>query len=549
MPAFPQLSPLESFLTTYKPIYPTIFEKFSRLDIKYIDKVEHRSQHNELLKNVFPYTISQKVAQFYQSNHEKTSTKPLRIGVLFSGGPAPGGHNVLAGLFDGMKQYSSESRLFGFLEGGIGLINQSFLEIQKEMLNYYRNLGGFDFLGSARKQLGTPETCALILKNAMKIKLDGLVIVGGEGSNTGTAILAEYFAANHSPITVVGIPKTIDGDLRHELLEASFGFDSASSFYATAIGNIAHDIVSTKKNYHFVKLMGRAASHIILECALKTSPNIALIGEEAFQKNLSLQDLIKSITQMILKRDKQGKHYGLILIPEGIIEFIPEVDCLVKEIMNLSMIGKIGFKEYLSENSRKLLDLFPKKIEHQLLYDRDSYGQVWLSKIAVEKLFIHLVQQELQQHSMKEIFEPVSHFLGYEGRCCTPTPFDNTYCYALGLTGVGLIIHQLNGYLGSLTHLHESPEKWQPTGIPLTAMIDMVNDKDGEPKPFISKYLTDTQGAPFKLFKDKERLCKEQDLYNFPGPLQLFKQDGSYEKPTLSESLKAEKSAKRNSAL
>ncbi|ANH78946.1 diphosphate--fructose-6-phosphate 1-phosphotransferase [Candidatus Chlamydia sanziniae] len=469
------------------------------------------------VKTLFPNTHSLPYLKFSLGTVQPSPS--WKVGVMFSGGPAPGGHNVIQGLLDSLKNLNPNSSLFGFIDNGEGLIQNHTEIITKEFLYKFRNSGGFNCLGTGRTKIVTQEAKEACLKTVKTLDLDGLVIIGGDGSNTATAILAEFFAIHHPKTSVIGIPKTIDGDLQHLFLDLTFGFDTATKFYSSIISNISRDALSCKARYHFIKLMGRSASHIALECALQTHPNIALIGEEIAAKNLPLKTVIHKICSVIADRAAMGKHYGVILIPEGIIEFIPEITNLIKEIERLPKQNKTS--SLLSLESQKLLHSFPETITHQLLNDRDTHGNVYVSKISVDKLLIHLVQNHLKSYFPSVPFNAISHFLGYEGRSGLPTKFDNDYGYSLGYGAAILVRHRCNGYLSTIESLACPFKKWRLRAIPIVQMFTIKQKSDGSLHPHIKKHHIDIGSPAFCKFKLYRKIWALEDFYRFLGPLQI----------------------------
>lgn len=467
----------------YKPKYPkilqdlnTIQKKLVPLDIKLSDDI----------KTIFPHLSDQSLIQFEKAAEIKGS--PLTIGVLFSGGQAAGGHNVIAGIFDALGQIHQDSKLIGFLDGPLGVIKNRSRVLKKEEIDAYRNQGGFDLLGSGRTKIEKPEDFDGALKACSDQKLDGLIIIGGDDSNTNAALLAEFFIKNSCKTVVVGVPKTIDGDLKSDLIEASFGFDTAAKTFSTSIGSLLRDALSAKKYTFFVKLMGRTASHIALECALATHPNLTLIGEEIAKNKLTLSDVVKNITDVIEKRARIGKNYGVILIPEGVIEFIH------------------GF----SESNLPL---------H--LQERDPHGNLKVSQIETERLFIELVTSELQERNFEGKFSPIPIFLGYEGRSCLPSNFDANYCYSLGLTAAILVNTKATATIACIKNLASPPETWQPLGVPLPSLM-ALEKRQGSMKPVIKKAMVDLHGQPFLFFKEQREKWIEGDDYHYPGPIQFY---------------------------
>lgn len=465
----------------------------------------------------------------------------LRVGVVFSGGQAPGGHNVITGLFDALKKLDPASRLFGFLGGPSGIVKNQCIELTEEKLAAYRNQGGFDLIGSGRTKIETPAQFDAALNTMRALSLDGLVVIGGDDSNTNAALLAHYFLQKGEKIAVVGVPKTIDGDLKNRCIEASFGFDTASKTYSEAIGNLMRDALSARKYYYFVKLMGRSASHITLECALQTHPNLAFIGEEVAAQNKTLVQLVNQLCDLVIQRTAAKKDYGVILIPEGLLEFIPEVKLLIQELNQLlapeniyaDAVDKLSNDElkidyiskFLSSDVQRCFRSLTKEIQAQLLLGRDAHGNVQVSKIETERLLIDLVKKELKKRAKlgeySGAFSPQPFFFGYEGRACLPSNFDAEYCYALGHVAALLIRHRNTGYICSITNLHLPVEKWQAGAVPLTSMMGFEK-RHGELKPVISKALVDLDGRPFKAFDEQRASWMLQDDYVYPGPVQFF---------------------------
>ena len=480
----------------------------------------------EPVAELFPHTYTSPYRKFIPKSDLPLNIAPLKVGVMLSGGPAPGGHNVILGLLHSIKKLHPDSQLLGFLRDGHGLLNNNTVEITEEFMQEFRNSGGFNCIGTGRTNIITEENKARCLQTANQLDLDGLVIIGGDGSNTATAILAEYFAKHHAKTVLIGVPKTIDGDLQHLFLDLTFGFDTATKFYSSIISNISRDALSCKGHYHFIKLMGRSSSHITLECALQTHPNMALIGEEIAEKGTSLSALIQEICEVIADRAAMGKYYGVILIPEGIIEFIPEIQTLVKEIESLPESSDL-FQE-LSSSSQQLLNQFPEDIRHQLLYNRDAHGNFYVSKISVYKLLIYLVQQHLETHFKQVPFNAISHFLGYEGRSGTPTHFDNVYSYNLGYGAGILVFNRCNGYLTTIEGLTSPIEKWRLRALPIVRMLTTKKNKDGSIRPLIKKRLVDISSPVFSKFSLYRKIWALEDSYRFVGPLQIHSPENSH---------------------
>jgi pyrophosphate--fructose-6-phosphate 1-phosphotransferase len=463
------LSPLARKRLAYKPSYPGLLKDLKTVCFKRCQKTH---QPLDSLRSIFPNTFD---TPAFHLERGAGKDRKIKIGVLFSGGQAPGGHNVIAGMFD------SGAEIIGFLGGPLGLIENQSREILD--VGLYRNQGGFDLIGSGRTKIETPLQLTACLNTCMKHKLDGLVIIGGDDSNTNAAILAEFFLTKGCPTCVIGVPKTIDGDLRSEEIEISFGFDSACKTYSEMIGNIARDALSSKKYYHFIKLMGRSASHITLECALSTQPNLALISEE--RKPLS--EIVGGIADLICRRSEAGKEYGIILIPEGLIEFVPELNQVVKDL-NL---------------------------------ETDPHGNVQVSQIQTEKLLIELSKQELKKRGFKGKFAAQDHFFGYEGRACLPTNFDANYCYALGLLASVAVREGLTGLICAIQNLKKPPQEWKMKMIPIIHLMNFEL-RSGQQKPVIKKTLVDIKGKFFAYFSSLRKSWEIEDRYQCPGPIQFF---------------------------
>lgn len=448
---------------------------------------------------LFSHTYQQTSYELIQGSLKSNA---LKVGVVFSGGQAPGGHNVIAGLLDALEQIHEKSTLFGFLQGPSAIVSNQTKVLTKTDIDLYRNVGGFDLIGSGRTKIETPEQMANSLKTCKDLDLDGLVIIGGDDSNTNAALLAEYFSQNNAKTCVMGIPKTIDGDLQSKEIEISFGFDSACKTYAELIGNIAKDALSSKKYYHFIKLMGRSASHITLECALKVRPNLALISEEG----KSLSEIILEIADLICQRSLKGKDYGIILIPEGLIEFIPEMKALIQD----------------PQKHQSFMNTLPPEIQKQLLMDRDPHGNLILSQIATEVLLLSMVEEELKKRtSYQGKFSALTHSFGYEGRSCFPSNFDANYCYSLGKLAAIAVRDKINGVICAIQHLKEHPQKWGCMLVPIVQLIHKEM-RGGKEKPVIRKTLVDLQKKPFQNFAKHRKQYKEEDAYLLPGPMQFF---------------------------
>lgn len=523
---------LQKLRMEYQPTLPNVLTDINSLALD-------PSPSNPIdasLKNLFPNTHSQPKIHFVKGNQK--NHLPLRVGFVFSGGQAPGGHNVAYGLLIALKTMNEKSSLLGFLDGPKGIIENKYREITSEILAPYRNQGGFDLIGSGRTKIETEEQFASAAKTVADLKLDGLVIIGGDDSNTNAALLAEYFLKHQIATRVIGVPKTIDGDLKNEYIEIPFGFDSATKTFSEIIGNILIDTLSAKKYTFFIKLMGRTASHIALECALRTHANLTFIGEEVEAQKRTIADITREITDLIIERSKKGKEYAVILIPEGLIEFIPECKILIKELNTLlasdqkhanhleSLNDKKDKKEYisklLSKESQQCLASLPSEIQFQLLQDRDPHGNVQVSKIETERLFIETVSIELkkrQNHKVK--FSPQPLFCGYEGRACLPSNFDSQYCFALGHVAALLINGGATGYICCIQKLHLPTEEWKIAGIPLVSMIHL-EERHGKSKPVIKKALVDLKSKFFEEFNLQRNNWRLDDNYLNPGPIQFF---------------------------
>ncbi|MDR2211532.1 MAG: diphosphate--fructose-6-phosphate 1-phosphotransferase [Spirochaetaceae bacterium] len=542
-----EISALQNARYAYTPKLPGCLScPVEEITLKMGGPTEAIADQNEL-RTLFKHSYGKPIALCTNGKGDMTK-RPLTAGVILSGGQAPGGHNVIAGLYDGLKRGNPGSTLYGFLGGPSGLLEDQAVEITGELVGQYRNTGGFDIIGSGRTKIATPEQFAAALETATKRGLDAVVIIGGDDSNTNAALLAEYFTGQGSPIQVIGCPKTIDGDLKNEYIEASFGFDTAVKTYSELIGNIERDATSAKKYWHFIKLMGRSASHIALECALQTQPNVCLISEEVEAKGLSLSQIVEEICASIVKRAEDKNNFGVVLVPEGLIEFVPEMKKLIKELNDLMAgyadeLGAITnfidqvywLDQHLSYESLDLFKTLPPAIGRQLLADRDPHGNVQVSRIETERLLIEMVETKLAE--LKKInaytgkFSALAHFFGYEGRCAFPSNFDADYCYSLGFTAFVLIASGLTGYISSVKNLVAPAEQWLPGGIPLTMMMNMEK-RHGSSKPVIKKALVELAGAPFKEFAARRGNWAKQTCYQFPGAIQYYGPPEVCDQPT-----------------
>ena len=490
----------------------------------------------EAIKALFPNTYGLPEIRF-EKNPTPTAGKPVNVGVILSGGQAPGGHNVICGLFDGIKKIHRDSRLFGFLMGPDGLVKHRYIELTAPIIDEYRNTGGFDIIGSGRTKLEKKEQFDEGLKILNELGIRALVIIGGDDSNTNAAILAEYYNEKNTGIQVIGCPKTIDGDLKNDVIETSFGFDTATKVYSEVIGNIQRDCTSAKKYWHFIKLMGRSASHIALECALQTQPNICLISEEVEANNMSLDQIVEYIAGIVKSRAADGSNFGIVLIPEGLIEFIPEFKRLIGELnellgankdavekMDEAQLTKFIFDNLSAENVASLRKL-PEQVARQLMLDRDPHGNVQVSLIETEKLLSGLVAERLAADKefaeMGGKFSSLHHFFGYEGRCADPSNFDADYCYSLGFNASALINAGVTGYMSSIRNLVKPAVQWIPGGIPITMMMN-IERRNAQDKPVIQKALVRLDGAPFQKFAAQRDEWAHNTCYVYPGPIQYF---------------------------
>ncbi len=499
----------------------------------------------EEIKKLFPNTYGLPELRF-ERNPNPTTGRPINVGVILSGGQAPGGHNVICGLFDGIKKIHRDSRLYGFLMGPGGLVDHKYKELTADLVNEYRNTGGFDMIGSGRTKLETKEQFDKGLEILRELNISALVIIGGDDSNTNAAILAEYYKEINAGVQVIGCPKTIDGDLKNEVIEASFGFDTATKTYSEVIGNIQRDCLSAKKYWHFMKLMGRSASHIALECALQTQPNVAIISEEVEEKNLTLQDIVNHIADIVVARQEKGCGYGTVLVPEGLIEFIPAVKKLIAELNEMLAHNAEEFAaaadqrqyvvDHLDAENAKIYASLPAGVARQLTLDRDPHGNVQVSLIETEKLLSEMVSHRLEelraQGKYAGKFSTMHHFFGYEGRCAFPSNFDADYCYGLGFTASCLINAGVTGYMSSMRNLTKASVQWLPGGIPITMMMNMER-RHGAMKPVIQKALVDLKGNAFRYFASKRDSWAVNDSYVYPGPVQYYGPAEVCDQPTL----------------
>ena len=490
----------------------------------------------EAIQQLFPNTYGLPKLVF-ETSSEAAAAQPLNAGVILSGGQAPGGHNVIAGIFDGIKKIHPDSRLYGFLMGPDGLVKHNYIELTPEIIDEYRNTGGFDIIGSGRTKLEEKEQFDKGLEVLKKLDIRALVIIGGDDSNTNAAVLAEYYKAIGAPVQVIGCPKTIDGDLKNEQIETSFGFDTATKVYSEVIGNIQRDCNSARKYWHFIKLMGRSASHIALECALQVQPNVAIISEEVEAKRLTLDDVVTYIAEVVAQRAAAGENFGTVLIPEGLIEFVPAMKALIAELNDYLAHHEAEFRTVaaadqrayiiskLSKDNSELYASLPATVARQLTLDRDPHGNVQVSLIETEKLLAEMVGTKLAAWKAEGRytgkFSPLTHFFGYEGRCAMPSNFDADYCYALGRTAACLIAAGVTGYMSSVQNLTAPASEWIAGGIPTTMMMNMER-RHGEMKPVIQKALVDLEGKPFAFFAAHREEWAKNTSYIYPGPIQFY---------------------------
>ena len=532
------LSPLQKARYEYSPKLPGMLRNgIAEICVKEGNETQSVADQDKI-KALFPNTYGKKEITFEKGANTSAAKKQV-VGVILSGGQAPGGHNVITGLYDALKATDKNNELLGFKGGPDGLLNNDYVTFDDAFIDAYRNTGGFDIIGSGRTKLETKEQFALVAENAKKSGLTAIVIIGGDDSNTNAATLAEYMAANNTGIQVIGCPKTIDGDLKNEDIEASFGFDTATKTYSELIGNIERDANSAKKYWHFIKVMGRSASHVALECALETQPNICLIGEEVAAKKMSLAEITNYIADSVEKRGNNGENFGVAIIPEGIVEFVPEFSKLIAEINELlageatakfnalpDWNAKYEFiKAGLTEESFKVFDILPQGIQQQLFLERDPHGNVQVSLIESEKLFSEMVKTELAKRkaagTYKGKFGAQHHFFGYEGRCAFPSNFDADYCYSLGYNAFMLIQYGYTGYLSKVSNISKPADEWVAGGMPITKMMNMER-RNGEDKPVIRKALVELDGAPFKYFEAHRDAWAVETAFTYPGAIQYY---------------------------
>ncbi len=527
-------SALQKARAAYQPKLPVVLTGA----VKAVEgKPTHSVADQDDIKALFPNTYGLPEIQFEKDPNPAKGSTPINVGVILSGGQAPGGHNVISGLFDGIKKINRDSRLYVFLMGPGGFVDHKYVELTSEIIDQFRNTGGFDIIGSGRTKLETKAQFDKGLEILKQLDIKALVIIGGDDSNTNACVLAEYYKQINAGVQVIGCPKTIDGDLKNEVIETSFGFDTATKVYSEVIGNIQRDCNSAKKYWHFIKLMGRSASHIALECALQTQPNICLISEEIEQKNMSLGQIVKYIAEIVAARAADGNNFGTVLVPEGLIEFIPEYKKLIRELnellgankdkvagMDNETLAEFILANLDAENVAALKEL-PESVARQLMLDRDPHGNVQVSLIETEKLLSDLVAAYLDADASFAAnggkFSALHHFFGYEGRCADPSNFDADYCYSLGYNAAALINAGVTGYMSAVRNLVKPAVQWIPGGIPITMMMN-IERRNAEDKPVIQKALVRLDGAPFLQFASKRDTWAHNTCYIYPGPIQYF---------------------------
>ena len=521
--------------------------------VKAVEGAPTQSVDNqEEIKALFPNTYGMPLVEFVPG--EEKSYEPMNVGIILSGGQAPGGHNVITGLFDAVKRLNPANRLYGFILGPGGLVDHNYMELTKEVVDEYRNTGGFDMIGSGRTKLEKVEQFEKGLEIIRELGIKAIVIIGGDDSNTNACVLAEYYAAKNYGVQVIGCPKTIDGDLKNDQIETSFGFDTACKTYSELIGNIERDCNSARKYWHFIKVMGRSASHIALECALQTQPNICLVSEEVEAKGQSLDDIVTYIAETVAARAADGNNFGTVVIPEGVIEFIPAIKKLIAQLNDvlalpeaktISRDEQVDFaKSHLTPENLAVFNSLPTGVARQLALDRDPHGNVQVSLIETEKLLSEMVGKKLEQ--MKKDgkyvgkFGTQHHFFGYEGRCAAPSNFDADYCYALGTSAAQLIANGKTGYMAIVKNTTAPAEQWIAGGVPITMMMNMEK-RAGEMKPVIRKALVELDGAPFKEFAAHRDEWARKTAYVYPGPIQYWGPTEVCDQPTITLALEQKK--------
>ena len=530
-----EISALQKARSSYQPKLP----KGLRGNVDIIEGAPTESVGDQAeIKRLFPHTYGMPLVEFAPAKEVKEYA-PINVGIILSGGQAPGGHNVICGLFDELKKQNPKSKLYGFLMGPSGLVDHKYKELTAEVIDKYRNTGGFDMIGSGRTKLETKEQFDSGLEIIRQLNLNAVIIIGGDDSNTNACMLAEYYASINAGVSVIGCPKTIDGDLKNDQIETSFGFDSACKTYSELIGNIQRDANSARKYWHFIKLMGRSASHIALECALQTQPNICIISEEVEANNMTLDDVVNQICEVVVKRSEEGLYYGTILIPEGLIEFVPAFKRLIAELSDLlsSDLAKTEAKglksddllawilNHVSAENLPTLKSLPEEVAKQLALGRDPHGNVQVSLIETEKMLSEMCAKRLdewkEQGKFKGKFAALHHFFGYEGRCATPSNFDCNYCYALGTSAAQLVANGKTGYMAIVKNTTAPAEEWVAGGVPITKMMNLER-RNGQMKPVIKKALVLLDGKPFKELVERRKDWAVNTRYVYPGPIQYF---------------------------
>ena len=546
-----EISALQKERAAYQPKLPKALQGAVKISE---GKPTQSVGDQEEIKKLFPNTYGMPLIEFVPGT--EANNAKINIGVILSGGQAPGGHNVISGLFDTVKKLNPENRLYGFLMGPGGLVDHNYIEITEEFLANYRNTGGFDMIGSGRTKLEKEDQFEKGLQIIRKLDIKAIVIIGGDDSNTNACVLAEYYAAKKYGVQVIGCPKTIDGDLKNDQIETSFGFDTATKTYSELIGNIERDCNSARKYWHFVKLMGRSASHIALECALQTQPNICLISEEVQAKDMTLNQMVEQIATVVAKRAENGNNFGVVLVPEGLIEFIPAIGRLIQELNDLLAAHGADYKdlnkdaqrkyilEHLSKENAATFETLPEGVARQLSLDRDPHGNVQVSLIETEKLLSDMVGALLDKWKkdgkFTGKFAAQHHFFGYEGRCAAPSNFDADYCYALGTSAAQLIAAGKTGYMAIVKNTTDTTDNWKAGGVPITMMMNMEK-RNGEMKPVIRKALVELDGAPFKAWAAMRDELAVETKYVYPGPIQYWGPADVCDQPTKTLALEQNK--------
>ena len=544
-----EISALQKARAAYQPKLP----KGLKGAVKVKEGALTQSVDNqEEIKKLFPNTYGMPLVEFVPG--EEKNFEPMNVGVILSGGQAPGGHNVITGIFDSLKALNPENRLFGFILGPGGLVDHDYMELTADLIDKYRNTGGFDMIGSGRTKLEKVEQFEKGLEIIRELNIKALVIIGGDDSNTNACVLAEYYAAQNYGVQVIGCPKTIDGDLKNDQIETSFGFDTACKTYSELIGNIERDCNSARKYWHFIKVMGRSASHIALECALQTQPNICLISEEVEAKEQSLAEIVTYIAKTVAARAAEGHNFGTVIIPEGLIEFIPAIKKLIaqlNDVLALPEVKEMGREEqidfaksHLTDENLAVFNSLPTGVARQLALDRDPHGNVQVSLIETEKLLSTMVAQKLERMKKRGEFTgkfaAQHHFFGYEGRCAAPSNFDADYCYALGSSAAQLIANGKTGYMAIVKNTTAPADEWVAGGVPITMMMNMEK-RNGEMKPVIRKALVELDGAPFKTFAANRDVWAKETAYIYPGPIQYWGPTEVCDQPTMTLKLEQNK--------